>query len=232
MEKFKTSISKVMREDNILGKYVFGSRLYGTANEKSDTDYIVIQGVYRPIDDVNIHCYTVGNFIRACEQGDISCLEILYSNNNFPFNKEDITLNFESFRRNNSMLTSNSWVKGKKKLIVLGDYDLDIGLKSIFHSLRILDYCIQIGEQKEIYDFTRDSYILKDLYKLSESYNYQDLWDAIDAKYRGEFNRRKSLFKSLFPIDKQTERANEIKNILERYKCYDVELYQELKSLL
>ena len=206
----------MIEDENNLNIYIFGSQLYGTANEKSDTDLIVIQGKFKEIDDVNVHCYTFNTFLNACENGDIACLEVLYAQKSIKETVKigaNINLDKESFRRNNSMLSSNSWVKGKKKLIVLGDYDLDIGLKSIFHSLRILDYCIQIGEQNKIYDFTRDSYILKDLYKLSESYKYQALWDAIDAKYRGEFNRRKSLFKTLFPIDKQTERANEIKNI-------------------
>src|SRR6187402_1827578 len=222
----------MIEDENNLNIYIFGSQLYGTANEKSDTDLIVIQGKFKEIDDVNVHCYTFNTFLNACENGDIACLEVLYAQKSIKETVKigaNINLDKESFRRNNSMLSSNSWVKGKKKLIVLGDYDLDIGLKSIFHSLRILDYCIQIGEQNKIYDFTRDSYILKDLYKLSESYKYQTLWDAIDAKYRGEFNRRKSLFKTLFPIDKQTERANEIKNILNRYNCFDIELYQELK---
>jgi len=225
----------MIEDENNLNIYIFGSQLYGTANEKSDTDLIVIQKEFKEIDDVNVHCYTFDMFWTACENGEIACLEVLFAQKALKETvkiSKGIKLNRESFRRNNSMLSSNSWVKGKKKLIVLGDYDLDIGLKSIFHSLRILDYCIQIGEQNKIYDFTRDSYILEDLYKLSESYKYQALWDAIDSKYRGEFNKRKSLFKTLFPIDKQTERANEIKNILNRYNCYDVELYQELRSLL
>lgn len=225
----------MIEDENNINIYIFGSQLYGTATEKSDTDLIIIQKEYKEINDVNIHCYTFETFWNSCENGDIACLEVLYSQKTLKESvkiDESIVLDKESFRRNNSMLSSNSWVKGKKKLIVLGDYDLDIGLKSIFHSLRILDYCIQIGEQNKIYDFTRDSYILKDLYKLSESYKYQELWNAIDTKYRGEFNRRKSIFKSLFPIDKQTEKANEIKNILNRYNCFDIELYQELKSLL
>ncbi len=49
-----------------------------------------------------------------------------------------------------STIVSNSWVKGKKKLIVQGDYDLNLAIKSTFHSLRILDFGTQIAMEGKI----------------------------------------------------------------------------------
>lgn len=157
----------MLEDSNNLNIYIYGSQNYGTANEKSDTDLIIIQKEYKRLDNINFHSFTESTFKKACEQGDIACLEVYYSQNSLKntISLPTFKLDLESFRRNISMLTSNSWVKGKKKLIVVGDYDLNIGLKSVFHSLRILNYAIQIGETGKIFDFKRDSYILTDLFK-------------------------------------------------------------------
>lgn len=92
-------------------------------------------------------------------------------------------------------------VKGKKKLIVAGDYDLNLAVKSVFHSLRILDYGIQVASTHKISNWTSMNYVLEDLRKLSEQYQREDLWNAIDTKYRKLYNAKSSEFKLLAPKD-------------------------------
>ena len=76
----------------------------------------------------------------------------------------------ENLRTSISTITSNSWVKGKKKLIITVDYDLNLALKSVFHSLRILDFGIQISENKKIVNFSNCNWILVELKKLSSEF--------------------------------------------------------------
>lgn len=209
-------------------KYLYGSHTYGVADIFSDEDFIVIQDRLTIPTRPDDHHFTEEMFQKVLNSGDIACLEV-YFNYKLTFN---LDLDKESFRRNISMITSNSWVKGKKKLIVTSDYDLRVGLKSVYHSLRILDFAIQIGETGKIYDFTKDSWILQELHKLSKHYERQELWEHIEEKFKKEFNKRKSVFKVLFPIDKQKDKFTELKAILNRYEVFSEPLYIELKSLL
>jgi len=220
----------------ILNKCLFGSRLYGSHSEKSDHDYIVIQDELEKIEDVNIHCFTKESFITAVKNGDIACLEVYFADKStfevYKWEFPTVDINKESFRRNISMLTSNSWVKGKKKLIVIGDYDLDIALKSIFHSIRILDFAIQIMREGKILDYSNMNWLLRDLYKLSAYHDRQELWDKINDKYRTLFNSKATEFKKLNPIEKQTEKLRSIKEILEKHNCFNTDLLEELKLLI
>jgi predicted nucleotidyltransferase len=228
-------INKLIEDVNNLNIYIFGSHLYGTQNENSDIDIIIIQKEFKKVSNPNVQCYVLQTFVSACEQGEISCLEAFYGKKILKETVDlplTINIDFGSFRRIVSTLTSNSWVKGKKKLTLLEDYDLNAGLKSIFHCLRVLDYSIQIGEQGNIYDFERNAFILTDLYKLSNKYQNQELWNIIDQKYRSDLNQKKSRFKILFPIDKKNEKSQEIKSILLRYDCFNEDLFHELKALL
>lgn len=46
-------------------------------------------------------------------------------------------------------------LKLKKKLIVIGDYDLNVGLKSFYHSYRTLNYGVQIALKGYIYGYVK-----------------------------------------------------------------------------
>lgn len=130
---------------------------------------------------------------------DISILECIFAPNSFK--KETVNFDFvyneSTLRTFISTITSNSWVKSKKKITVMGDYDLDIGLKSLFHSIRILDYGIQIARYKSINTWDSFNYVLEDIYKLSNDYHYEELWEAINTKYRPLFLELRKEFRSL-----------------------------------
>ena len=224
-----------IEDDNILNCYKFGSHVYGTQNEFSDEDFICV--VKKPVisDNNNIHFYTIEMFQTLLNNCEIQMLECYFLDKSFIL-KETITFNFElnlsKLRTSISTITSNSFVKGKKKLIVSGDYDLNIGLKSIFHSLRILDFGIQIASKSLIYDYRSMNYILEDIYKISETHERIDLWNKINEKYKPIFNKKSSIFKELAPKD-LTERGkrNQLIQILNSFGVYSDELLEALLML-
>jgi hypothetical protein len=210
-------------------KYLFGSRLYKSNDLDSDYDYVEIADT-QIVFDKNITFFTPEEFALSLNNHDVVALEIFFSQD-LPFQFE---LNLGKLRTSVSTITSNSWVKGKKKITVLGDYDLSAGLKSVFHSLRILDYGIQIAINGKIIDYSKSNYILDDLKKLSLSYSYDELWSKIESKYLGYYKQLKSKFKTLCPKI-ETDHFGEkeqLREIFARYKIVHPQLNQIIAEIL
>jgi len=173
--------------------YLYGSRIYGTNKENSDYDYLIInkkinnQEIKHKI--VNLHLYTEEHFQEILNEHKIVALEVYFYNNinNFIFN-----LDLQKLRKSISEKASNSWVKCKKKLTVeQGEYY--IGIKSLFHSIRIIEFGIQIAKYGEIKDYSSANYILE---KLNSQYW---TWDEINEYFKPIYNKKMSEFRELAP---------------------------------
>lgn len=217
--------------------YRYGSHVYGTNHEQSDEDLIIVSDTFYESGNINEKVYTIEQFTALIEQHDIAALECIFQPTeklvkygmHFYF-----TLNKEKLRTSISLITSNSWVKGKKKLIVVGDYDKYLGIKSIFHSLRILDFGIQIARHGKIIDYSSMNFVFHDLMKMSQNDESVTLWQAIDTKYRKLFKSKSSEFKALCPknLDDKNKQV-QLKNILKNYIIDDPQgLYDELLMLI
>lgn len=225
--------------------YSYGSRVYGTHTEQSDFDYIVVlkKGIPKTDSLINIEenhyqIYTHEEFLFKIKNHDIMALECIFSQS-WHRKKKDaeefykyFELNLNSLRESISTISNNSWVKGKKKLIVSGDYDKRAGIKSVFHSIRILDFGIQVARHGSIYDYSSKNYIWTELLKLSEQYDADILWEKINSKFKSVFNSISSEFKQLAPKDlKIRDRKKSLKEILERIDMYSPELLEEIWEL-
>lgn len=213
-------INKYLVDPNVVSIYQFGSRVYGSHHENSDYDYIIIVKDFFDSGDINIHVFSRIEFIMALERCDIQALECMFLNDKFILKQEtkyNIAINKSRLRTSISTITSNSYVKCKKKLIVTGDYDLNVGLKSFFHSLRILDFGIQLATEQKIYNYGSMNYVYDDIRKMSETLHRDQLWNAIDSKYREFYNKQSSLFKSLCPKDlTQINKKAELVNLMSK----------------
>lgn len=185
--------------------FAYGSRVYGTANDDSDYDYIgisLIEGEPRQIklaDNVEITLYYIDDFMDMIVEHHISVLECIYQDNLIPHRDHSFTLDVRSsvLRESISSKISHSWVKGKKKLTVGSEPpkidDRYIGLKSIFHAFRICDFGIQLAHYGKITNYaSANKYweLLK---------NFDGTWEELDAEFRSKFNTLKSEFKALCP---------------------------------
>jgi predicted nucleotidyltransferase len=174
--------------------YVFGSRIYGTASDKSDYDILLIANTPYPekelvVDNLNIHILVLDRFLEQLKQHHIGKIECVLS----PFilkNSVEISLDIKipSLRHSISHTCSNSWVKCKKKL-EQGDYY--IGIKSLFHSLRIAMFGIQLAEHGKIIDWTCANYIWDKLQ------SKQWTWEELDKEFRAERNKILTEFRKI-----------------------------------
>ena len=213
-------IEDLIKDNNVLIIYRLGSHVYGTNNENSDEDFIVVAKEYFDSQNINIHVYTLEQYKLALANHDIQALECHF----LPYKhvlkiKGDLGINFtldkSKLRVSISTIASNSFVKGKKKLTVSGDYDVNLAIKSVFHSLRILDFGIQIASEGIISNYSSMNWLLDDLRKLSEQYQRDELWNAIETKYKKLFNNKSSQFKALAPKNlEERDKKNKLLKLL------------------
>lgn len=212
MRNFKYDLN----DPNILNVYQYGSRVYGSHNENSDYDYILVVSEHFEVDDIDYHVFTKEAFQMAINEHDISVLECFFIPEEFKL-KETVTFEFkldkQKLRKSISTIVNNSYVKAKKKLIVVGDYDLNAGIKSFFHSYRILNLGVQIALKNKIYDYSCCNWLLTDLQKLSRQYERNLLWDIIETKYKEQHKTKKHRFKMLCP--KESKQFN--KQVLNKW---------------
>lgn len=192
-------IEKLMKERSIRTIIEFGSKVYGTNTKKSDTDYIIIVDTNRDIvnpyityGDKDCHFCTVQEWEQMCAIHDIRCIEAYFTDNKHYLKgeRDNIALDYRLIRIEVSRVASNSWVKCKKKLTIEEDYNPYIAKKSLFHSLRILEFGRQIMKFGGIYDFTKANIYF------DEIMNYNDDWEELKERFQPIYNDLKTQFRS------------------------------------
>lgn len=167
--------------------FLYGSRVYGSAKEDSDYDIIYVSSHLLAHEEkrvtvngarLNIHIITPDKFKADLKNHDIMNLECFYAPDfGQILTKEtfDFQLNKKRLIKNNLAQSRHAWANGKKKII---DFDIHKGMKSVFHSIRMLMFANQILENDKIVDFG----VANELYvEMSECDEYS--WDAIRDKY-------------------------------------------------
>jgi len=196
--------------DEILGIYVYGSRLYGNDTENSDLDYVIVlnQKTTSPkmwgnsyiqieTEDLDLHIMTDGEYKKRLENHDIMALECYFQEDPILKYEVNFELNLPMLRKSISSVTSNSWVKAKKK-ITLDEEDSKIGLKSYYHVFRILDFGIQIAKYGKIEDFSFSGALSPVRDKDIENIRNPE-WEYWDKKLKPLYNAKKTEFKKYAP---------------------------------
>jgi predicted nucleotidyltransferase len=237
MQKWDSKID--LDDPNILNVYRFGSHVYGTNKPNSDEDFIVVVKEYKESDSIDIHYFTENEFQRRLNELDIQMLECYFTPQKFIL-KEEVKFNLESIdkgllRKSISTISNGSWVKGEKKLTVMADYEKHIALKSLFHSLRIRDFGIQLATDGEIYNWDKYNYILDDLLHLGTLYEKSELWDKCNQKYGGLYKSLRSEFVSLCPkLDNHKRKVDKLQKLFKKYniEIRDAKLLEDIINTL
>lgn len=197
----------------------FGSTVYGTRTDKSDIDIITISEsdedlyvIYQSKDytefsdyssNVDLHIISTRTFQELLDEHDIMALETYYQLHEDDKELFKFSLDLDKLRRKVSAVCSNSWSKARKKLDIPEEDDY-LGLKSLFHSIRILSYGIDIAQDGNI-DFRN---ILIDGEKIScsnfwhriqQKYESGWRWKEFKTKYTPLQNNNATLFRLLAP---------------------------------
>jgi predicted nucleotidyltransferase len=179
-----------------ISAYVYGSRIYGTYTDESDWDISLIaknsvESIEIKSDKYNIHIYTLDRWIKDLEWHNPKCLECHFAPENailLEEHRHKLILELPKLRHAISHTSSNSWVKARKK-IESGEYK--IGIKSLFHSIRIPMFGSQIAKNSRIDDFSCANKLWKDL--CSEEWD----WESLDKEYHQMRNNVMSNFRNL-----------------------------------
>lgn len=183
----------------------YGSRVYGTDSDKSDYDYLAIvpndskadTGTEFYKNDTNIHVFNRGDFQQQLNDHKIHALEAYY----LPVPDEDdpcvknqfhFQLDLGKLRESISEKASHSFVKAKKKIEVEKDYY--IGWKSLFHSLRILNFGTQIATVGSIENYSAANQYWFDILH-AQQYN----WEYFKHRYQSIYNKLSTQFKLVAP---------------------------------
>lgn len=186
-----------IHRSRVFNIYLFGSRVYGTFNTKSDWDIIMVannsvEAIEIKGDEFNIHVYTPDKFKSDLEWHRPNNLECIFAPDFAKLLEKidfsDFKINLIKLRHATSHVSSYSWVKAKKKLEA-GEYF--IGIKSLYHSLRIPMFSNQIIETGRIVDFTCANSIWD---KISQGVWS---WEELDSEFRGLRNKVLTEFRSV-----------------------------------
>lgn len=218
-------------KEKVLNIYTLGSRVYGTATETSDYDFIIVienienekdglEPIYhfRNLDNMDATIYTLNTFKKLLDLFDhhvVECVSLGYSDEYSKF----IILETEKIkmpekydpldvRKAIHERTNHSFVKFKKKMTVEKDEE-HIGKKSLWHSIRIGLFGIQILKYGYIKDYSCANIYFKDivLNKLPEKciekqdYTNEEIVKLYEEKYKSIRKEIESEIKKLAPKD-------------------------------
>lgn len=195
--------------------FSYGSQVYGTNTQSSDEDYLIVGG-YTAKEycegNKNIRIFPLQDFIIFIEMHEpiaLECVSILKANNKKHVkvldNKFSViinqyytnTYNPIKLRKAFSQKASNSFVKAKKKVLCEGE-DYYIGMKSLFHSIRLFFFGIQLAKSRYVYNFSEANYIWNDILShisdfkaITTEEEYKELTD----KWKKLYNEKHSEFK-------------------------------------
>jgi len=208
-ELYKELLTRTgINEDAVLGAYMYGSRVYGNFRKNSDYDFIVIleEGfkTQEQFSDnlINVNYYTLSEHrsrLLSCEPSamEVTCLkdEFILEDmlNGLHYNTmNDVAGRLHILRAAFSEKSSNSWVKAKKKLTVPESYNDSVGKKSLWHSIRIIDFGIQIAKNGWITDYGSCNHFYDEVM-------YCNDWSELFEKYKKQYNEICTEFRKVAP---------------------------------
>ena len=200
MKQINFNIKKVLEQS--LNIYHYGSFVYGTFTpNKSDIDYIVIlPDTYKNLDKQQFEngnnqysFYTKSTWQQKLDNNDVDAIETYFLPPQFIVKEAEFFHTYiipEKIRDNFSRVSSNSFVKCKKKWEVENSFNPRVAKKSLWHSLRIVDFGIQILSHGKIVNYSSLNHLYNDI--VNSEINE---WKYYKEKYQPLYNSLKTQFR-------------------------------------
>lgn len=191
-------------DEDVLAIYPYGSRVYGTASETSDYDYIIVtkgaflkSGAFRQnaisSEDKKIQgvLYSRAGFIDAINNYEIGALECLSLD---PFMTVMARWPFKVQKWNEKEMVDKIIQKASASWHIASEQSKGgwkaSAKKGIFHALRILMFGIQLKENQKIVNFAEANELREEINRLPEDMfddrMYLSLRDELMSKLRGK----------------------------------------------
>lgn len=190
----------------IINLYGYGSYYYGTYKEGvSDRDFKVISDKVDheelSNDKYNLHIVTYDEYVDYLNKHEIGFVEShqhpIYVEIDIPF-----VFSKEAIKHSVSAVADNAYVKAKKKLSKEAKDaktekekrdNIYKAKKSLFHSMRVLDFGIQMCRNKgKIVNWTHMIWLYDEIMKLPEDVTS---WPEWNSKYKKKYNELKTEFR-------------------------------------
>ena len=195
-EIIKMEAEKICEElgldySKVLNIYPYGSKIYGTNDEFSDSDYIIVfkssllpSGAFRDnaissMDrEIQGVCYSRSGFIDAINNYEIGALECIFLPEDKIVQKK---MNFGITKYNDKELSKKIVQKASASwhfaTLAHKDENMESCAKNVFHALRILDFGIQVKNNKKIVDYSSMNKIQSEIMKNFNYFNPYDYYD-------------------------------------------------------
>jgi hypothetical protein len=180
--------------EEVIAIYPYGSQVYGTANQFSDHDYIIVtkstldSGAFKnnAVSNANYTVqgvvYSRSGFIHAINEYEIGAMECL------SLEKEDVVLRKWPFKI--TKWVEKDMVKSIVKKASASRYIADKNAKhdhreqakkGMFHALRILYFGLQLKEHQKIVNFGECNDLYKEIMRIdADDFDTRDWYDKFD----------------------------------------------------
>jgi len=177
------------------GAFIFGSYLYGNNDEYSDRDFCIITELvddYELLESHNdFHIMNLDYYKKLLKEHNDMALSMYFQRGSLKNFYVEFNLNLPTLRKFFSTKANNSFVKAKKKFL---QGDIRLAYKSMFHSLRLLKWGINIATGNgNNYDY------LIDYNKIKGDFLKAENWDILKDIYKPQFNKYATKFRLVAP---------------------------------
>lgn len=197
--------------DQVVYCVIFGSITYGTSHNDSDIDLIIVLAdnyPHIPTDTISIHeehighmditYYSVKSFQQDLINNEVKAVESIFIPEQFiiigdqKHFQNHFIVNPHAIRHTFGKVCRNAWNKGVKKLTRETEHhEHNRGKKSLYHSIRLFHFALQLYETKKI------------IFTTSEMKEINKFYFEIKDKKTSELVQENKLINSLTLLYKQ-----------------------------
>jgi hypothetical protein len=185
-EQLKLDLTKVI---NI---YPYGSKVYGTATEHSDDDFVIVfkgsllpSGAFKDnaisSNDYKIQgvCYSRSGFIDAINNYQVTALECIFlPENRMVKNAMPMSLRKLDLKEMAKKIISTASSSWHFASLAYKSEDIDGSKKNIYHALRIVEFGLQIKEHGKIIDYSASNKIKEFIYEIVDEEFRPNAWQG------------------------------------------------------
>lgn len=202
-------INTIKEKYDTLAIFPYGSNVYKNKIPE-DYDFIIVseKPYFQESFILNNTKFEITNhykedFSRLLDSHEISILECCFIDHKNKYISDDIIKKINDFsidklklRESISSKSSNSYVKAKKKIEIGEDFNLNVSLKSLWHSIRMIEFGIQFANNGVI-EPEKSNYLYDEI--LKDYLIFNNDWSKLHSKYRPIYNSISTEFKKICP---------------------------------